>query len=40
MNNQRGFTAIELLVAMFVVFGVVIFGGLLYVLYHFISKFW
>lgn len=40
MKNQKGFTAIELILVVSVVAWVAVFCGIVYVLVHFISKFW
>lgn len=40
MKNQKGFTAIELIMVVSVVAWVAVVGGIGYVLFHFISKYW
>lgn len=40
MNKQNGYTLVELLMVIWFLVCVCIGGALLYVLWHFVSKFW
>ena len=40
MKNEKGYTTVELLIAILFVLALVVGGGIVWALIHFISKFW
>ena len=40
MKNQKGFTAFELIIVLALIAAIATSGGIIYVITHFISKFW
>lgn len=40
MNNEKGYTVVELITALDILAVLAFWGGMIYVAWHFISKFW